>query len=120
MVDRMTGRQVQRSVKVQGQARHRHGSSCTPRAFAHVKVQGSVEFSVMTGSVEFSVMTGSVEFSVLRLAMHTLRSFFCPSARVPVFWCFSVNVAMAERYNALVTVTRLVGMHPKLGDLRDS
>ena len=48
--------------------------------------------------------------------------------RVPVFWCFGVGVPMAElydmadpeRYNVLVTINRLVGVHPKLGDFRDS
>ena len=49
-----------------------------------------------------------------RLAMHTSAQ-----AWDPVFWCFGVGVPMAERYNALVTVTRLAGVHPKLGDFRD-
>ena len=34
--------------------------------------------------------------------------------------CSGVMADLPERYNALVTVTRLVGVHPKLGDFRDS
>ncbi len=50
---------------------------------------------------------------------HLARLLDCPSARVPVFWRAGVlGPMMAERYNALVTVTRLVGVHPKLGDFR--
>ena len=39
---------------------------------------------------------------------------------VPVFRCFGGGVPIAEGYTALATVTRLAGVHPKLGDFRYS
>ena len=54
--------------------------------------------------------------------MHTSRvcSAQIPFAQALASQCSGVMAELPERYNALVTVTRLVGMHPKLGDLRDS